>query len=230
MSVFSQQKTIVPKKGTIVFQSTDVVSDKKLFEKSFEQFKSYIVSAINDEQTGNDLYKTYADEKNLQMIEDTFNAFFPFDNKKTIKYFQKFRDNIIDGYETINEEVVASRTINKNTGATDDILKDFEYYSKDKILKIQEFPNQIKMIHGYKSFKVVYMLQENKAVISENLSNGYIHYREIWVTTDIKCEYHPVIHDKLILQKYYPLEINEYFNVLKGYFKKYKLIHLDFEE
>jgi hypothetical protein len=36
-------------------------------------------------------------------------------------------------------------------------------------------------------------------------------------------------NDKTILEKYYPLEINEYFNVLKGYVKKYELIKLEIE-
>ncbi|VXC11271.1 conserved hypothetical protein [Flavobacterium sp. 9AF] len=45
----------------------------------------------------------------------------------------------------------------------------------------------------------------------------------MWVTTQIKCNYHPVINEKDILIKYYPLEIVESFEGLEGQITTYTL-------
>lgn len=232
VTVFSQNKTIVPTKGTIVFQSKNIIFDEKLYGKSFNNFKTYILKAIKSDtqDVGVEAEISHSNEIEEQMIEDTFNAFFSFkDQTKKFKYFQEMRGSFIYCYETLNGKPVGSRMLDISTGATDDILKDFEYYSKDEILSLQEFPEQIKIINGYECFKVIYFLKENTNAILDNLSNGFINYREIWVTTKIKCKYHPVINDRLILEKYYPLEINEYYNLLEGFYKKYELIKLDFQ-
>ena len=51
--------------------------------------------------------------------------------------------------------------------------------------------------------------------------------RELWVTEEIKCNYHPVINDIEILEKYYPLEIIEYSNDIKGVLTSYKIETLE---
>ncbi len=40
---------------------------------------------------------------------------------------------------------------------------------------------------------------------------------EMYVTDSIKLDYHPIIKNKQILKKYYPMEIKRYFTKISGY-------------
>lgn len=226
ITVFSQNETIVPRNGTIVFKSKNVVTDEKLYEESFNDFKAYIISAYAEETIKINLLTGSTYPNDWESLEINFSAFYPLNNNtRTYKYYHKFRNNVIYQYETLNDEIRRRITIDIITGLTDDGFENYRYYSYDEIIDIKEFPNDIKIINGYKCFKVIYFLKEDRNAIFDH--RGYINSRELWVTDKIKCAYHPVIHDRIILEKYYPLEINEYFNVLKGYVKKYELIKLE---
>ena len=230
ITVFSQNSTIVPKSGTVVFESKNIVTDEKLYNESFNYFKAYIISADVEEtikinaMTGSRY--PYDDES----MEITFNVSFPLNDKtRTYRYFHEFEGTAIYQYITLNDDMMRRIAIDVNTGSTDDVFRDFEYYSHNEIIEMKEFPEEIKIINGYKCFKVVSFLKKGICPVFDDFTDGYVDYRELWVTDKIKCAYHPVISDKIILEKYYPLEINEYFNVLKGYVKKYELIKLEIE-
>lgn len=226
ITVFSQNNTIVPKSGTIVFISKNIVNNEKLYEESFNNFKAYIISAYAEETVKTNVLTGSRYPYDSETLELDFNVFFPLnDRTRTYKYFQEFDGTIVHHYKTLNDDMVDELAINVETGITDDFLEDYDYYSSDVITDIKEFPEEIKIINGYKCFKVIYFLKEDRSAIIDH--SGHIDHRELWVTDKIKCAYHPVISDKLILEKYYPLEINEYFNVLKGYVKKYELIKLE---
>lgn len=226
ITVFSQNKTIVPKSGTIIFESKNIVTDEKLYSESFNDFKTYIISAYAEETIKINVLTGSRYPYDMESLEIDFNAFFPLNDKTRIyRYYQEFDGSTIYHYKTLNDNMLHRIAIDVKTGLTDDFLEDYDYYSPDVITDIKEFPEEIKIINGYECFKVVYFLKEDRSTIFNH--SGYIDYRELWVTDKIKCAYHPVIHDKIILEKYYPLEINEYFNVLKGYVKKYELIKLE---
>lgn len=228
IAVFSQNRTIVPKSGTIVFESKNIVTDEKIYDDSFKDFKVYITTALKEEMIKTDAIIGVTYPSDMETLEITFNTFFPLNDKtRTYKYFQEYDNAIVHHIKTLNDDIVDELSINIETGLTDDFLEDYDYYSRDTITEIKEFPQEIKIINGYKCFKVIYFLKEDRSSIFDR--SGYIDYRELWVTDKIKCAYHPVISDKLILEKYYPLEINEYFNVLKGYVKKYELIKLEIQ-
>jgi hypothetical protein len=53
--------------------------------------------------------------------------------------------------------------------------------------------------------------------------NQYKQIRELWVTTQINCKYHPIINEKEVLLKYYPLEIIESSEMMEGYITSYTL-------
>jgi hypothetical protein len=59
------------------------------------------------------------------------------------------------------------------------------------------------------------------------VANVTSNIRELWVTQEIKCNYHPVINEEEILNKYYPLEIIEYSDEIKGQKTTYKIESLD---
>lgn len=228
ITVFSQNNTIVPKSGTVVFESKNIVTDEKLYKKSFSDFEVYIKKALKEEMIRIDAITGVTYPSDVETLENTFNTYFPLNDKtRTYRYFQEFDGSAIYHYETLNDQLIGELAINVETGLTDDFLEDYGYYSRDTVTDIKEFPKEIRIINGYKCFKVIYFLKENRSAIFDR--SGYVDYREIWVTDKIKCAYHPVISDKIILEKYYPLEINEYFNVLKGYVKKYELIKLEIE-
>ena len=230
ITVFSQNNAIVPKSGTIVFESKNIITDEKLYEESFNDFKAYIINAYAEETIKINAINGTAYPHDIESLEIDFNVFFLLNDKtRAYKYFQEFDSPIVHHYKTLNDDVLDSITINVATGITDDLFEDYNYYSHDMITDIKEFSEEIKIINGYKCFKVVYVLKKGVSPVFDDFTTGYIDHRELWVTDKIKCAYHPVISDKLILEKYYPLEINEYFNVLKGYVKKYELIKLEIQ-
>lgn len=89
---------------------------------------------------------------------------------------------------------------------------------------INEFRNEKKIIQGIECFKIVVTAQddignEEMPDFFRNLKTEYTMY----VTDRIKCSFHPVVWYKIILDKYYPLEITESNEVLKGSVYKYEL-------
>ncbi|MBP6039165.1 MAG: hypothetical protein KA523_03085, partial [Flavobacterium sp.] len=98
-----------------------------------------------------------------------------------------------------------------------------EYFEFDKneIIKLTEYKNETKLINNYKCFKVIYSF--NTKENSFDFNNFSMNNRELWVTEEIRCNYHPVINEIEILDKYYPLEVIEYSNEIKGTITTYKI-------
>ncbi|WP_294284761.1 hypothetical protein [uncultured Chryseobacterium sp.] len=99
-------------------------------------------------------------------------------------------------------------------------------FSKNTILKISEDKKNKKIIKGYDCYKVIYEYKEN----NENADDDYskyaentIYQQEMWVTDKIKSLYHPIVFDKAILEKYYPLEILETQNDIRGFERRFRL-------
>ena len=51
ITVFSQNNTIVPKSGTVVFESKNIVTDEKLYNESLSDFEVYIKKALKEGNT-----------------------------------------------------------------------------------------------------------------------------------------------------------------------------------
>lgn len=107
------------------------------------------------------------------------------------------------------------------------IIEDFPFYINKKLKTLKEFKKEKRNIAGYKCFKIIYEYYE---VSDEEEDEGYAKFAkdkfytlEIWVTNEIKSSFHPIIKEKQILDKYYPLEIIETDSTLKGLVKKYSL-------
>lgn len=233
-TLFPQDKVIVPKSGTIVFESKSVITDEKLYQESLKSYKSQMLLALKEEATLERLtdgIKT--DSTQLEMIEEmldeTFDVYYnPHNDESNFQYHHEFKDSIIYNYASLDNEILGSGIkINTRTGVTDNSHENYEFYSGNEIVSVKEFPKETKTIHGFVCFKVVYAFKEEDDSAFSNFSNSYINYRELWVTDKIKCPFHPVIRDRAILEKYYPLEINEYSDILKGFVRKYELIKLE---
>ena len=69
---------------------------------------------------------------------------------------------------------------------------------------------------------ITYLAQIKDEILFDKQEN-YILKRELWVTNQIRCNFHPVINEKDILIKYYPLEIVESFEGLEGQITTYTL-------
>ena len=93
---------------------------------------------------------------------------------------------------------------------------------ENEIIKLIEHKNETKLINGYACFKVVYSYKEPASEF-DFFENVITNTRELWVTEGIKCNYHPLINESEILEKYYPLEIIEYSDDLKGFRTTYKV-------
>ena len=91
------------------------------------------------------------------------------------------------------------------------------------MIKIEEDVNDKKTIKGYNCHKViVYFLQDG----IEDPEFGFtIH--SMYVTDQIKLHFHPVVRHKSILKKYYPIEVTEVVQIMRGAERKYILKKLN---
>lgn len=226
--IFSQNKTIVPKSGTIVFYSKEIITDKVLHASSLKAFHKKMLASLEEEivlerLTSGMKTDSLQLKEAVKMVEENISIVLAM--KNNLDYHHEFNGSIINSYQSFNGEVLEENSIDTKTGLKDSL----DYYSFNEIFDVNEFRNEIKKVNGFDCFKVTYSYKEESSSVFSDFFTGYTNYREMWVTEKIKCAFHPVVNDRLILEKYYPLEINEYFNVLKGYVKKYELIKLEIQ-
>ena len=89
-----------------------------------------------------------------------------------------------------------------------------------------------KIINGYECYKVKYEYKENNEDANQDYKAyavNIIYKREMWVTDKIKSLFHPIILGKSILEKYYPLEILETQNDIKGFERRFILNEITLE-
>lgn len=216
-------KTITPKTGNIVFLRKKNV-DNESFDSSSGKFRNAlkaeaIAEGITDTAMINQVVNMTLNEMK-SVKEDVYKAHF------------KFMDSVIVSYKTMNNKVIGDYTVIDRAKGTYTMLakKDslFRYmmnspyeYSDSKVT-IKEYPNETKIINGYKCFKIIVAANDfpDNADVPAELKDSQT-ITEMWVTRQIQCLYHPVIRYKDILQKYYPLEISESGGLVDGV----KLIH-----
>lgn len=237
-----KSKTIVPEVGTIVFKKKEIITNPEKHKKSFAEF----ISKMVDYQIENELNEklVFPDSLQIEQLKSEMKMIFllemdnDLDNKeeKNIKHILEFKNNNIVQYITSFDEVIKDYTIiNPQTQLTKKIASDsltvlsenkpYEY-SISKILQLEEFKQETKLINGYNCFKIIMKCKSNLHSDDEfnnYMNENYILKRELWVTNQIRCNFHPVINEKDILIKYYPLEIVESFEGLEGQITTYTL-------
>jgi hypothetical protein len=220
-NVFSQNKVIVPTSGTIAFIKDEKMYDKDLYIKSFIELKPKMIKSMMNEiyferltdgnKTDTLILKAEV-EKRIENLEMMLSFLFN-QPKKEIIFYHEFISDKITQYYTIDGLEFGNRIIiNTNTLEIKDENADYVEIEENEIVKLTEFKNETKIINGFNCFKVVYSYKsKNKGFIFFDSNT-----RELWVTKEIKTPFHPVLRDNELLEKYYPLEIIEYSDEIKG--------------
>lgn len=137
------------------------------------------------------------------------------------KYVFEFKnDSIIEFYKIMStEKVLENRsrstfintnkhTFHSSTDVSQENLvssKVFDLFNSDNTkvrLDIKKFPNEKQVFLGYNCYRVE--IEELKKL--DSLTTEKTKY-DLYVTEDIKCEYHPILKHKSFLRDFYPLEI-----------------------
>ena len=221
--IFSQNKAIVPTTGAIVFVKEENIFDKDLHLKSFKQMMPKMKAKMKEEIYFERLIDgkktdTLVLNSEVEKVAQNFEMMLPYiieEPSQKIKIHHEFNRDTIKMYYSINDKINNRIFINCISHEVKD--ENNEYVEFDK--------NEIKTINGFKCFKVIYSFNTQEK--SFDFNNFSINNRELWVTEEIKCNYHPVINDIEILEKYYPLEIIEYSNDIKGVLTSYKIETLE---
>lgn len=236
---FSQDKVIIPKKGYITFVKQDTIYDKEIYLKSFETQLPNMKEAMKKEiylerLTNGTKTDTIALNKEVDKSLKMFITMLPIlllEEKEKLLIIHYFKENEIEEVYEKDGEIFKTNFINTITGEKKNENNEFIEMGKSEIKDLKEFKNDTRLINGLKCFKVVYYTnqQDNDKIFD---SYGEIFgsiKREIWVTQAIKCSYHPLIDNKEILEKYYPLEIIDYPINIKGSYSISKILSISIE-
>ncbi len=218
---YSQNKTIVPKDGTIVFEKKEIITDTLLYRNSFEKvFEIMLLEAkkkvLSERGYDNNQIPDSINQQLNQMLEmmksialqETFSN----KPKNLIKYHHAYSNSVIE--EFISTDGVYGE---KNSITNFD---DFENESLWTITGIEENKKETKIIKGFKCYKVVMYYFDLE------LPPGFmslLNIMELWVTEDIKSKFHPFLKESEILEKYYPLEIKHSIKNIEGMFTIYEI-------
>lgn len=251
----AQNKVIVPTTGTITFKEKETIYDslaykegtkkmmvsmlKKNLESSFpkgEELDTLLISQLLSQfSEGDSLIDSLISDNSKNDISYTM-VFY----KDSIDFFKTSNETLIGSHKKINlisspeprlryKESIEKLIRFDETG-NDIGFEDYDYtYSNNKILEIKEFRNETKTINGFHCFKVVYNYQIDAMDKEDDLADfmkNYPQTKETWVTESIKSLFHPVINDKEIIEKYFPLEIKAYSDSIKGIETYYTLEQL----
>lgn len=230
---FSQNKAIVPKLGIIAFIKEEKIYDKDLYIKSFKKLMPKMKKTMMDEiyierLTDGIKTDTILLKSEVEKMDQNFELMLLFilnEPKKEIIIYNEFNIDIITQYYTINREEFGNRIVfNTTTSELKDDNEEHVEIEEDEIIALTEYKDETKIINGFNCFKVTYSyIIKSKELDFFPDSNT----REIWVTEEIKTPFHPVIKEKELLEKYYPLEIIEYSDEIKGYKIIYHLDKID---
>ncbi|MFC4636597.1 hypothetical protein ACFO3O_22020 [Dokdonia ponticola] len=235
------QKIIIPKTGIIVFEKLGKVTNQKLYDSTLSilnsKMKIMFRKEITDGFTNQEIdYNSNYVEDIIDMSMQTLDFGISGDN---LKKYHVFNDSTITSYRKLNDKIQGDyQLINRNTqtysmrSKIDSTIipimdNSYEYLDEDRII-ISEYKDQNKIINGLDCFKVVLTKidkissDEGISLLYDELENPQTTY-VLYVTESLKCKYHPVINYKSILEKYYPLEIVEYSNLIQGIESIYSL-------
>lgn len=223
---FSQKK-VIPQKGVVIFKQRNIINNEAEYNKSFEEIVDNLLDGFSKIL---DIPKDSISKKenNEKILKESANVS---DTISSIKYLS-INNNVIKIYTKLSKEKEpnATKVFNLNTGIFHydySLMKSNEEYAisdnikfeKIDIISYEEFPDDRKIISGYNCFKVKMSykdkVDEDEKEIAD-LFGEIIKYREMYVTDEIKFMFHPVVNHKEVLEKYYPLYINEIVSIMKG--------------
>lgn len=230
---FAQQTKFKPRKGEITFISSAVIPDTTYFTNSLKESQTKFVDHLTKKLA------IRSDEKIdtaslISLMGENINPNL-FCEKAEYKHL--YRDSIIESYKIIDGkkpyifsiiEIKKSKymdvtVMDEDTSATEP--NDFRYI-KSFEETIKEFRNEKKTINGYECFKVTstYRISFNEdEEYLQKLTNDEKCFAVYWVTEKVNSLFHPVCKEKMILERYFPLELS-YINPLhKGLILNYKL-------
>jgi len=214
----------------IIFQKSDVITNVEEYNKglhsSIEKLKKisstiniYLGDGIIDDEKVNkgfDSLKIELSKTELPKIND----FKEFDE---LYLTEKVNDSIFKIRDILKKD---SLNINENNRFVNIITRkryyDFEYskyeqginlqYDKIENLNLIEDKKQTKIINGIKTYKVIASYVK---INPANIDDDFPEFNEpetkdsinleMWVTSELKHFYHPIINVKEIVDKYYPL-------------------------
>ena len=213
------KKSFVPTKGDIVFKEISKITDRKAFDETLKiskkSFKESLINSLLKEPENKGREKEIEQLVTLssEMLETT-----------------SFRQDSLQTYhhEYNNSQIrnIISRDQNMNFVRRDDIIDNKYEYSGNIIINVVADKKSKKRINGYDCYKVIYEYKSNDKTGDEDFmkfAGNMIYKREMWVTDKIKSLYHPVIYEKEILEKYYPLDILETQSDVKGFETRFVL-------
>lgn len=241
----AQKKVIVPKNGIISFKMQEIITDTLAYRASNKKMIKDIFLAngkslkvemeTKDTLQLNQTIEEFSKSADFFFEELTFNE--PKENKSVVMTYYKDSINYhwtndygVIGSENIINTKAFPEPQTKLKAAIQKLIENNEddyserkeydyYYSNNKIIEIKENKKEIKKINGFDCFKVIYTFIED----GQDETNDFVNFmrkypqtREIWVTDKIKSLFHPLVREKEIIQKYYPLEIKQYSKEFKG--------------
>lgn len=239
------ENPIYPIKGEIVYEKKDTIYDANLYNTSFSKFESRFGEAlkkqvIKEREEYNEPIDTVLLNQMIEMSKQNLQPMLSMLSAKDGKLYYKFKDSVIIGYNELNGKISSHYKVinrNKNTyyqlskidsSSIKHKTKPYNYQNETNIT-VKEYRNDIKTINNFKCFKVIFEVPENMDNTDKQFSELFKDAKKIYtlyVTDYIKSKYHPVINYKIILDKYFPLEITEKNNYIKGTETKYELIKI----
>jgi hypothetical protein len=230
-AAIAQNKTIVPTSGAIVFSCKSIIHDQGLYDKSKKEFSKALVNSLKEEivieqQLKGLVVDTVKINQHFKNNGHAITQLFESEvlNKSDYTIHHEFKDSIATKHETRNGSATSFLEINTKTRIfKNEFTEDYYDYSDNTIIDITEFKKETKTIHNYKCFKVIYTYREADVSDFSTLMSNYKTTREMWVTDKIKTNLHPIVNDREIISKYYPLEITETSEMSKGKTTHYKI-------
>lgn len=226
----AQNKTIVPTTGTIVFVKKDSIIDQKLYLQSYRDLKPKIIKAFKEEIYLERLTDGKAtDTVQLNKMANEYISLFEFTilekEDRIFKYHATYDNDLIIKFFEVDGQQYKTLKINTKTNSMiDENGQLFDYYdTQTEILNLKEFRSETKIINGYKCFKIIGEYKIDFESDFDILSTITINKREMWVTESIKSICHPLINNIEILEKYYPMQMIEYKDEIKGFQTIYTL-------
>lgn len=220
--MFSQNKTMIPTSGAIVFVKKEIITDTLLYKNSFGKNTEAILLEMRKEVLKERGYENrqIPDSLNqhinqmLEMMKSILVQEVISDKANSIiKYHHSFNNSEIEEFTSVNDEYLEKKLITN--------FDDFENESLWSITGIEENKKETKIIKDFKCFKVImsyFNLEEPPGFKS------LLNVIELWVTEDIKSKFHPYVKCKEILEKYYPLHIKRTVKGVEGMHTNYEII------
>lgn len=219
--LYSQNKTIVPRNGAIVFEKKEIITDTLLYKNSYTKIFDKVSLEMRKEVLKERGYENISipDSINQQLkqIFEMTNSFvlqemFSNKHKDIIKFHHIYNHAEIEEFISTNDQYVEKKKITNSTDfQNDDLLA---------ISGIEEFKKETKIIKNFKCFKVVmyyFDLEMPPGFIS------LLNIMELWVTEDIKSNFHPFIKSNDILEKYFPLQAKHSIKDIEGMYTSYEI-------